>query len=84
MRTFLTFGATPTTPASLLPLAIISGPLTLVTYPSEDRDEYFYSSAFLPSLGLGTFLGTVLSAPFYPFGIPCMADEPVVERGPGE
>ena len=67
-----------------LPLAVISGPLALLGYPREDRDEYFLSSAFLPSLGLGTFLGTILAAPFYPFGLPFLPDDPVVVPGPGE
>lgn len=65
-----------------LPLALFSAPLTLVAYPSEDREEYFYSAAFISSLGLGTFLGTVLAAPFYPFGLPFLPDDPVVVPGP--
>ncbi len=67
-----------------LPLAIISGPLTLIAYPREDREEYFYSSAFLPSLSLGTFFGTVLATPFYPLGLPFVPDDPVVVPGSGE
>ena len=61
-----------------LPLCIISGPLALIAYPNEDGDEFLISSALLPSLTVGTFVGTLLATPFYPFGIPFLPDDPVV------
>ncbi len=61
-----------------LPLCVISGPLALVAYPSQDGDEFFLSSALLPSLTLGTLVGTLLASPFYPFGVPFLPDDPVV------
>lgn len=61
-----------------LPLCILSGPLAVFAYPREDGDEFFLSAALLPSLTLGTFFGTALATPFYPFGIPFLPEDPVV------
>ena len=64
-----------------LPLCILSAPMALIGYPSEDGDEFFISSALFPSVTLGSLVGTVLAAPFYPFGIPLLPDDPVVVKG---
>ena len=56
-----------------LPLCVLSWPLSLVLYP--DHGEFMISASLGPSMVTGAFVGTVLGAPFYPFGIPWLPDE---------
>ena len=67
-----------------LPLCLISWPLTALFYPPEDEDEYYVSSALFPAVLIGTSVGTVLGAVFYPFGHPFMPDDPAAASSPPE
>jgi hypothetical protein len=66
-----------------LPLCLISWPLALLSYPEEDGGEFFISASLAPAIGLGSFVGTIVGAPFYPFGYPFVPDDEQAPAGPG-
>jgi hypothetical protein len=74
-----------------LPLCLFTWPAAAIGYPEEDGREFYISAALAPAISLGTWVGTLLGAPFYLFGAPFVPDdqdpppgpEPVASRGPG-
>jgi hypothetical protein len=67
-----------------LPLCLLSWPASLLGYPREDGDEFFITSSLAPSVSLGSLVGTILAAPFYPFGYPFVPDEENAPPGPAD
>jgi len=61
-----------------VPLDLLSWPATVLFFPDEKDEpsrEFYWFSAFGPSVLLGVGGGTVLGAVFYPFGLPFMSEK---------
>jgi hypothetical protein len=59
------------------PFDLISWPATALFFPDEKEQpsrEFYWFSAFGPSIYLGVGGGTLLGTIFYPFGLPFMGD----------